>query len=92
MRRRWLSWRKWLNTSINTARMERRPKLAAVVKELAEAEAILSQRIRHIKIADRFEHGWVEYETDKLALDSDDEKRLTRVEKTAQKKAARKKL
>ena len=57
--------------------MERGPKLVAVVKELAEAEALLSQRIHHIKIADRSEHGWAtvreyETETDKLALDSDD--------------------
>lgn len=71
------------------------PKAAAAVRELMEAEAMLNRRIRLIKIADRSEHGWAtvrEYESDKLAIDSEDEKRLMRAEKEAQKKAARTKL
>ena len=72
-----------------------RTELAAVVKELVEAEALLSQRIRHIKIADRSEHGWAtvaEYETN-LRLNRTTKTGLrARAEKEAQKKAARKKL
>ena len=70
--------------------------MAAVLKEMTEVQDLLIQRVRLIKIADRSEHGWAtvaEYETDKLALDSEDEKRITRAEEEAQKKAiARKKL
>ena len=63
------------------------PNFLAVVKELTEAEALMTQRIQLIKIVDRSDHGWatiVEYETNKLGLDSDDTKQLTRAEKEAQ--------
>lgn len=42
-------------------------------------------------MANRSELGWAvvaEYETDSLAVDSDDEKRLERAERTAERKAA----
>ena len=71
--------------------MDRREEAA---KELKEAEALLTRRMRIIKIADRSDHGWnmiAEYENDQLAIDSDDEKRLVRAEKEAERKAARKK-
>ena len=70
------------------------PKAEAAAKELKEAEALLTRRMRIIKIADRSDHGWnmiAEYENDELALDLDDEKKLARAEKEAEKKAARKK-
>jgi len=71
-------------------------KAEVVLKELTEAQRLLTQRVRLIKIADRSEHGWAtvaEYEADILALDSEDEKRISREEKEAQKKAvARKRL
>ena len=71
------------------------PKVAAVLKELTEVQDLLTQRVRLIKTADRSEHGWAtvaEYETDKLALDSEDEKRITRAEEVQKKTIARKKL
>ena len=70
------------------------PKVEEAAKELKEAEALLTRRMRIIKIADRSDHGWnmiAEYENDQLAIDSDDEKRLVRAEKEAERKAARKK-
>ena len=45
--------------------------------------------MRLIKMADRSEYGWAvvaEYEADELAVDSDDEKRIYRAEKEAEKK------
>ena len=60
------------------------------------AAAIDSEGQAHKDLADRSEHGWAtvaKHETDKLVFDSEDEKRITRAEKEAQKKAiARKKL
>eukprot|EP00731_Ephydatia_muelleri_P007071 Em0003g1319a len=46
------------------------------------------------KIADRSDHGWntiAAYENNELALDSEDEKKLLRAEKEAEKRATRKK-
>ena len=65
------------------------PKVAAVLKELTEVQDLLTQRVRLIKIADRSEHGWAtvaEYETDKLALDSEDEKRGLREQRRRRKR------
>ena len=45
--------------------------------------------MRLINMADRSEYGWAvvaEYEADELAVDSDDEKRIYRAEKEAEKK------
>ena len=61
-------------------------KAAAAVREGSQ---LLELRQKHIKLADRSEHGWKvvkEYETDDLARDSDDEKRIIRAEKAAEKK------
>ena len=69
-------------------------KAEAALKELKEGEALLASRMRLIKIADRSDHGWntiAAYENNELALDSDDEKRLLRAEKEAEKRATRKK-
>lgn len=46
-------------------------------KVLEEGEALINERQKLIKIADRSEHGWAtveEYVTDELADNSDDEK------------------
>ena len=67
---------------------------------LAKAKAALDQglellacRQKLIKIADRSELGWrvvAEYEADELALDSDDEKKLGKAERSAERKASKK--
>ena len=69
-------------------------------QDIAKAKAMLQEgkyaievRIKLIKIADKSEHGWqtvAEYVTNELADDSDDEKRLDRAERTAEKKAKKK--
>ena len=69
-------------------------RVTAALKGLKEGEALLAHRLRLIKIADRSEHGWnmiAAYENDELALDSDDEKRLSRAEKEAAKRATKRK-
>ena len=69
-------------------------KAEAALKELKEGEALLTRRMRIIKIADRSDHGWntiAAYENDELALNSEDEKKLLRAEKEAEKRATRKK-
>ena len=62
---------------------------------VGEGERRLGTRQKHIKLADRSELGWLvvnEYEEDKLASDTSDEKRMADAEKAAEKKAAAKKL
>ena len=62
---------------------------APVVCALEQAAEMLVRRMRLIRIADRSEYGWAvvaEYETDELALDSDDEKKISRAEKEAERK------
>ena len=57
---------------------------------LREGAALLSERQKLIKIADRSPNGWnvvAEYTADELADDSDDEKRLEKAEKAAGRKA-----
>ena len=57
-----------------------------------EGKSLLATRQKHIRIADRSEHGWntvMEYEADELASDSDDEKKLEKAEKAADHKAQR---
>ena len=69
-------------------------KVEAALGELKKGEESLKRRMRLIKIADRSDHGWktIEaYEDDELALDSDDQKRLARAEKEAEKRANKKK-
>ncbi|KAL5463210.1 hypothetical protein EMCRGX_G032089 [Ephydatia muelleri] len=54
----------------------------------------LSHRQKLIKLADRSDFGWAvvnEYEADALAVDSDDEKRLDRAERAAERRANAKK-
>ena len=56
---------------------------------LEEGTGIVSKRIKAIKLADKSEFGWQtvnEYLSDELASDSDDEKRMYRAERRAEKK------
>ena len=60
---------------------------------LKEGIKAIEIRQKHIKIADRAELGWAvvaAYEEDELALDSDDEKRIYRAEREAERVAKRK--
>ena len=62
---------------------------APAVHALEKAAEMLERRMRLIRIADRSEYGWAvvaEYETHELALDSDDEKKISRAEKEAERK------
>ena len=66
--------------------------LEKTVEILNEGKSLLATRQKHIRIADRSEHGWntvMEYEADELASDSDDEKKLEKAEKAADRKAQR---
>ena len=54
---------------------------------LKEGMQLIDERQKLIKIADRSESGWLtaqEYETDEIADDSDDEKRIARAERQAE--------
>ena len=56
---------------------------------LEEGTGIVSKRMKAIKFADKSEFGWQtvnEYLSDELASDSDDEKRMYRAERRAEKK------
>ncbi|CAB4015452.1 Hypothetical predicted protein [Paramuricea clavata] len=57
---------------------------------LQEGKVAIEARMKLIKLADTSDHGWqtvAEYMTNELADNSDDEKRIDRAEKTAEKKA-----
>ena len=61
---------------------------------LKEGIALVQQRIKLIRIADKSEFGWEtvnQYEADELASDSEDDKRIYRSEKRAEKKLKDKK-
>ena len=63
-----------------------RQRIAALV---TEAKALLKRRQKLIKIADRNKNGWKvveEYESDDLASDSEDERRLKRAKEAASRK------
>ena len=60
-------------------------------QDLTKGKELLSHRQKLIRIADRSEYGWVvveEYEEDDLAANSDDEKRLEKAERAAERKVA----
>ena len=63
---------------------------AAEAVNYKEGKFLVAQCQKHIKLADRSEHGWKvvqEYELDVLADNSDDEKRITKTGKAAETKA-----
>ena len=62
-------------------------------EDLKEGMKILSRRQKMIKFADRSEAGWAvveEYEDDALASNSEDERRMEKAERAAEKKVAKK--
>ena len=62
------------------------PDIEKAKKALEEGERTITDRQKHIKVADRSEFGWAtveEYVADELADNSDDEKRLFRAEARA---------
>ena len=57
-----------------------------VKTDLEEGEKLLSERQKHVLLADKLEYGWVtvlEYKKHSLADDSDDEKRIFKAESRA---------
>ena len=63
------------------------------LESLKKGREAIAERQKLIKIADRSELGWAvvnEYTADELADNSDDEKRMEKAEKAAERKAARK--
>ena len=59
------------------------------VQRIEEGMNLVKNRMKLIKVADRSQYGWStvkEYEQDDLASDSEDEKRLTRSERQAERK------
>ena len=70
------------------ASLEKREDLAKMKEALQEGLKLLSERQKLIKIADRSDSGWLtaqEYMADEIADDSDDEKRIARAERQAEK-------
>ena len=72
------------------------PAASSAVKRAQEAisagRKLIAERQKLIKIADRSDLGWAvvaEYTADELAEDSDDEKRLEKAERAAERKAAK---
>ena len=63
-------------------------------QEMEAGEALLLNRQKMIKLADRSELGWSvveEYDADELADNSEDEKKIARAEKEAERKAIKRK-
>ena len=54
---------------------------------LESSTELVSKRVKAIKLADKSEFGWAtEYLSDEFASDSDDEKRIYRAERIAERK------
>eukprot|EP00731_Ephydatia_muelleri_P035253 Em0109g8a len=84
-----------------TARMERvmaadesgAAHLARAKEDLEEGIKLLSRRQKMIKFADRSDSGWAvveEYEDDALASNSEDERKMEKAERAAERKVAKK--
>ena len=70
--------------------LEEAPALQHTQEALEKGARLLAERQKLIKIADRSVNGWgvvTEYMVDELADDSDDDKRLEKAEKAAERKA-----
>lgn len=64
-------------------------KLDSVKKSLEEGTSLINKRMKLIRIADKSQFGWstvLEYQSDELASDSDDEKKIFRSERRAEKR------
>ena len=72
------------------ATVQSTPAIEKTREALKKGVQLLVERQKLIKIADRSEFGWgvvTEYTADELADNSDDEKRLEKAEKAAERKA-----
>ena len=66
--------------------------LVKAQEALKDGKSLLVTRQKHIKIADRSDHGWItvaEYQDDELASNSEDKKRIEKAEKAAERKAVK---
>ena len=75
------------STSVSTLATEK------AVQAIEEGLALIEDRQKLIKLADRSDTGWLmvaEYQEDELAEDSDDEKRIEKAEKRAERKLLKK--
>ena len=92
-----------LNDSLGSAKKEleqlmpssdgQKNALKRAVSHLDEGMKAIAKRQKHIKVADRSDYGWATvqaYDTDNLASGLDDEKRLEKAEKEAERQAAKK--
>ena len=73
----------------STAGSLRNEDTASALKSIEQADTLLRQRQKKIKLADKSEAGWLavkEYEADDLASDSDDEKRIRKAQDSALRK------
>ena len=76
-------------SDVRSALTQEPPAVEKAKTLLEEGEKLITERQKHIRIADRSEHGWAtveEYLEDELADNSDDEKRLSRADNRAGKK------
>ena len=63
--------------------------LESAKRKISEGVELVQKRVKAIKLADKSEYGWAtvnEYLSDELASDTDDEKRIYRSERRAEKK------
>lgn len=75
--------------------LEKQESVECARQFLKKGSAMIAERQKLIKIADRSDQGWKtadEYERDPVASDSDDEKRIRKAETAAEKKATRERL
>ena len=73
-----------------TAEGRTKEALGKIKEALAEGRKLIAHRQKLLKLADRSEYGWSvvqEYEEDGLADDSDDEKRIEKAERAAERRA-----
>ena len=79
--------------SIETESERGEPNLPLIKKYSQEARELIRKRQKLTKIADKSKDGWkvvAEYESDELASDSEDEKRLKKARETASRKRRQK--
>ena len=82
-----------ITESIKTESERGEPNLPLIKKYSQEARELIRKRQKLIKIADKSKDGWqvvAEYESDELASDSEDEKRLEKARETASRKRRQK--
>ena len=79
---------------IHPSTEKERRSLEALKAQLQEGIQAIACRQKRIKVADRSDYGWAvvkAYDNDELASDSEDEKRLFKAEKTAEREISKRK-